>query len=85
MPSVSLLSEIILFPALLIRSLPISHIFLYPALYVSEFLSTSSGNWTEINLLFPPSFKLLEKTECAVVHDPEKKYYDFSFCVTIMN
>ena len=61
------------FPARRMRSLPISQIFLYPALYASDFSSVSSGNWTMINLRCPPSSALSCITAWAVVAEPEKK------------
>ena len=63
----------VFFPARRIRSLPISHMFLYPALYASLFSSHNSGSCTMINLRFPPSSAFNCITAWAVVAEPEKK------------
>jgi len=72
-------SSAIFFAARRIRSFPISHIFLYPALYASLFSSTASGNCTKINFLFPKSFAFNAITALAVVAEPLKKSKIISF------
>ena len=66
-------SDFILSPALRIRSLPISHIFLYPALFAVPFSSANSGSCVKINLQAVFFSKLNSISACAIVPEPEKK------------
>ncbi|OPY58609.1 MAG: hypothetical protein A4E56_03366 [Pelotomaculum sp. PtaU1.Bin065] len=66
-------SELIFSPARRIRSLPISHIFLKPALAASLSGAQGSANCTMMNLRLPPSSALSCMTAWAVVAEPEKK------------
>ncbi len=70
-PSLSLKSCLIFSPALRMRSLVISAILKYFALYASLFSSVGSGNCTEIHLRLPPSSALSCITAWAVVPEPE--------------
>ena len=66
-------AERIFFPERRMRSLPISQIFLYPALYASLFSLHTSGSCTMIKRRLPPSSALSCMTAWAVVALPLKK------------
>ena len=75
-------SSLIFWAASLILSRPISSIVLYPALKAGLDSSISSGSWTRMYFLLPPSSAFNFITAWAVVAEPEKKSRIIKFGVS---